>query len=391
MNPMPPKVRALRSHGCEGKSCTICTNPRVVLRPLGDPLVQTCYRFTTTPPIASLFKRPEFSDIKIKVGDDVYYAHRLVLCSASDVFAKMLSSNWSEGHKEMLTLDEEDECIKVFDRFLKYMYSGCTVISESYVIPLFMLSDKYDVAALYEECVKVIENGLKVYTAPMAGHEMFALQPGSEGLPRSGSDTSDDFSNDLGQNNLVGDMPQAMALSDRSSPIKLSGLASRLHLVASETFSLGMVMKLLSCCSNQRILEASLYNLEARLSNQIMVKNYIIWNDLDQNLIIQMLQDNNFYCDEFVLFRAAKSWVEYDESRQCDAIKTEVLTQIRYPVMEASQLYEIENDSIVKNCEKAMELVHQAIRYKLFCQFSRPDDQKKWTGPLYQQRVAKNQ
>jgi len=61
-----------------------------------------------------------------------------------------------------LTLTEDTESVQVFDRFLYFIYSGNVVISESYVIPLFVLADKYNVKALYDECAKVIETGLKV-------------------------------------------------------------------------------------------------------------------------------------------------------------------------------------------------------------------------------------
>ena len=134
---MPPKMKSSRSHRCEGKPCPSFTNPRVVLRPLGD-TQQTCYRFNTVPPVASLFKRSEFSDIKLKVGDDYYYAHRLILCAASEVFARMLNSNWAESKKDVLILEEEDECVKVFDRFLKYMYSYVSTQSEMCLLLLIV-------------------------------------------------------------------------------------------------------------------------------------------------------------------------------------------------------------------------------------------------------------
>jgi hypothetical protein len=380
-------MKKSRSHRCEGKYCSSCTNPRVVLRPLGDPMVQTCYRFTTTPPVASLFKRQELSDIKLKVGDDMYYAHRLILCSASEVFSKMLNADWAESKKDILELEEDDECVKVFDRFLKYLYSGSTVISESYVIPLFMLSDKYDVPALYNECVKVIENGLKVYSAPVKNvHMMFGMPPGSPDSASSGDSSENEYMSMVGNDTLSQEDDAHASTSSASS----SNPRNKLHLVASETFALGMVIKLFSYCTNKKISEAALYNMEARLSNQISQDNHITWNVLEQSVITQMLQDDNFYCSEYVLFRAAKSWLEYDELRQSDKTKAAVLCEIRYPIMDTKHLYEVENDKMILECSEAKNLVHQALRYKVFsCQSPRACDQEKWQGKHFQPRAPK--
>ena len=129
--------------------------PRVILKPLRAASGKSRYRYTTQAPTAGLFNKPELSDIKLIVGDQKYYAHRLILCSASDVFGKMLGTNWLESTQKELVLQEEEECVKVFDRFLYFFYSGSIIISDSYVIPLYMLADKYNVTQLYGECVKV--------------------------------------------------------------------------------------------------------------------------------------------------------------------------------------------------------------------------------------------
>ena len=389
---MPPKMKQARTS--DGKSWGINTNPRVVLRPLGDPLEQTCYRFTATAPVASLFKKRVFSDIKLTLGDKMYPAHRLVLCSASQVFAKMLDSNWAESKKEVLELEEEDECVKVFDRFLKYLYSGSIIISENYVIPLFMLADKYDVSALYEECVKVITNDLKVYTASTTNLHMIFTQPPQSPTSResgssgSGSDTSE--SEDV--NVAVEEAPQNLVrvVSHPTPSTSSSSNRMRTFLAGCEVFPLAMVVKLYTFCNDRRITEAALYNLEARISNQIFLDNLMVWNELDQQLIISMLEDDHFYCDESHLFKAAKSWLEYDELRQSDAIKAEVLSKVRYPIMDVGRLYEVESDAVVKDFKVAKDLVHEALRYKLFCQLPNAKQQEKWEGKLYQPRAPKN-
>ena len=76
-------------------------------------LVLLC-RFATLPPTAALFKKPELSDLKLKVGDNHFYAHRLIMCAGSEVFHRMLgSSKWAEAKLQELELQEEEECVKV--------------------------------------------------------------------------------------------------------------------------------------------------------------------------------------------------------------------------------------------------------------------------------------
>ena len=89
------------------------SNPRVVLQPLRGDSGHGRLDFSSLPPSASLFKQHEFSDIKLKVGDSRFYAHRLILCAGSDVFARMFSGGWTEQQIQELELQEDEECVKV--------------------------------------------------------------------------------------------------------------------------------------------------------------------------------------------------------------------------------------------------------------------------------------
>ena len=376
---MPPRMK---SHRCN-KTCSLtCKNPRVILKPLlADSSGHGRYRFTSLPASSNLYNKPELSDISITVGENKYYAHKLILCSASEVFKNMLDGRWSENKKNDLVLDEEEECVKYFDRFLQYMYTGSIVISESYVIPLFMLADKYNVKPLYSECVKIIETGLKVY--------LIRKNPG-EGLPvvdstpvkflahssastnssSSGESSDSDFSESDGPTLSQGEMGVGSgdgAGTSTGQSKKSSGNAhATLYLVASEIFPLSMVMKMLLFCHNDKIHHAALYNLEARLSKQISNENYGVWNDIEESLIIKMLKDTYFFCKEFTLFKAIKAWLQYNAVHLKDTTKSDLLCLIRYPTLTPDELYLVEKDQLVCSCPSAKELVAEAIRFQLF-------------------------
>ena len=101
--------------------------------------------------MAMLYGRNELSDITLVVGGRMYHAHRLIMCFASDVFRVMLTSgNWSDSHKQIIYLQEDELCEEVFEQFLIYLYTGCIDLCNSSVLPILVLADKYNVTDLKE-------------------------------------------------------------------------------------------------------------------------------------------------------------------------------------------------------------------------------------------------
>ena len=387
---MPPK--RIKIGGSDGKiTVGDFHNPRVILGPLrADSSGHSQYHVDHETPIASLYNKPELSDLKLKVGDNSYYTHRLVLCATSVVFNRMLGPEWLESEKAELELQEEEECVKVFDRFLYYFYTGKIIICDSYVIPLFILADKYDVKPLYNKCIEVIGNGLKVYVVRRTHSTTDSIEDkdgaASENQSShfvlssssSGSESSDSESREG---------PATVPSLSQPSTSKQNGQSS-VHLVASETFPLSLVMNMLVYCHNEFIASAALHNLQARLATQIKHNNYGVWNDLDQSLLVKMLANVHFYCPEYTLYKAAKSWLQYLEERQTSECLAEVLNHIRFPLFSATELYLIEKEELVKNCSVANKLLHEAIRYKLFknCHVTSNEN---WTGSQFEQRMVK--
>lgn len=55
------------------------------------------------------FNNTLLSDIRLKIGCDVYHAHKFILAKSSDVFATLLySQHWTSA--EEIVLEEEHEC-----------------------------------------------------------------------------------------------------------------------------------------------------------------------------------------------------------------------------------------------------------------------------------------
>lgn len=386
---MPPKRVKIDRDGKLGM-----VNPRVILQPLRtDSSGHSRCQFTSEPPVASLFNKPELSDIKLIVADNSFYAHRLVLCAASEVFSKMFGSDWLESKKTELVLREEVECVKVFDQFLEYCYTGSIEITESNTIPLFMLADKYNIKPLYDECVKDIETWLKVYVVskshslpapkPSTSRSNFPFiygnTPGLDNWDESPESSHSDSDIDSGSEDSRATIPTVPRPSEQY-PIDL---------VAVETFPLTLVMKMLTFCHNERISSAALYNLQARLASQIKRNNYGVWNDLDQKLLLRILSDDYFCCSEYILFKAAKSWLLYEKERQAPELVEEILSCIRYPILGPDELYTIEKDQLIKTCDQVGNLVREAIRFKLFKHCPNALQNEEWSGKHFHSRQVK--
>ena len=384
---MPPKQKLLKhSHMSakdrgEGSSQSSCRNPHVVLQPfMRDESSRKRYRFTALPAAASMYNKAQLSDVQLRLQptDELFYAHRAVLFAASEVFAIMLGGTWAESEQSELELHEEMDCARVFDRFLYFIYSGNIVISNDYVVPLFLLAGKYDIQSLYNECAKLIERALKVYV--VGSREMLSVSSSSDSSLSDSSDTS--YLSD-------GDEPQVPVVTGWLTPKQVTdtpalpsgGTAGKLRsMVASETFSVALVLRLLeNCHGNERVHRAALLNLEARVGNQICLGNFsAMWLDLSLDVIVAMLSDSRFGYPEMRLFEAAKAWIEAQPERS--EFTERVLRCIRYVQLSTPELYEVECMPIVRSCEGIASLVHDAMRHRLFHRYCTAEDRAHWTG-----------
>ncbi|XP_072179704.1 BTB/POZ domain-containing protein 17-like [Diadema setosum] len=123
-----------------------------------------------TLPFDRLINNAEFSDITLQVGERSFHAHRIILCSWSDVFKSKiipttipgnnLSSHGqssSQTSSVSLRIDEEDQdCCDVFDQFLSFMYTAKLALSNENFFPLLKLGVKYDIHDIVQLCEKYL-------------------------------------------------------------------------------------------------------------------------------------------------------------------------------------------------------------------------------------------
>lgn len=101
-----------------------------------------------------LYCDPVLSDLQLFVGENTFFAHKLILSISSDVFKTMLTSpTWPEAYTDKIYLEEEPQCNLVFEDFLQYLYTGKIHLSHTHVLPVLILADKYNIGDLSAVCV----------------------------------------------------------------------------------------------------------------------------------------------------------------------------------------------------------------------------------------------
>ncbi|UMM15785.1 hypothetical protein L5515_013074 [Caenorhabditis briggsae] len=102
--------------------------------------------------LAKFYNSPQFSDVNLKIGEESFPAHRLILSKSSDVFDRMLSQRWN-GDRLDLQLTEDPMCQIAFSSFLRFLYCNHVVLHRDNCLPLLVLADKYNVTTLKKVCL----------------------------------------------------------------------------------------------------------------------------------------------------------------------------------------------------------------------------------------------
>nr|XP_002126576.1 uncharacterized protein LOC100187381 [Ciona intestinalis] len=106
--------------------------------------------------ISRFYNSTEMSDIVLKLGNQRFSSHRFVLVLLSDVFRAMCSKRWDNNKVNEIELNENEQCIPVFPRFLHFLYHGTVYVNTTTALPLLMLADKYNVQPLKQSCERYV-------------------------------------------------------------------------------------------------------------------------------------------------------------------------------------------------------------------------------------------
>ena len=170
-------------------------------------------------------------DVKLKVGDQNFKAHRDVLSNASDYFSAMFSHNMKEKGQDEIEL--KDISLKGFSAMLDYFYHGHVTLEPSKVEEVIEGARYFHVDWLLEVCCEFLIQHLSLdnYNAVMEITDKFYL-----------GDLRWDIFRFIGQN--IGELTQQESFYENLSlELLLQFLMENIYSEASEFFLLSVVLK----------------------------------------------------------------------------------------------------------------------------------------------------
>ncbi|ODM90843.1 Speckle-type POZ protein B [Orchesella cincta] len=124
------------------------------------------------------FLSDAFSDVTIKVGEENFPAHKIILSERSKFFSRMFANSMRENNEGIVRIPGDDEAL--FREVLRFIYQGTVENLDENASELYILSDKYDIPELSALCEKHLLDHLNVENAV----EMFDISQtvASQGL-----------------------------------------------------------------------------------------------------------------------------------------------------------------------------------------------------------------
>ena len=94
----------------------------------------------------------QFIDVRLKVGEDIFPAHRLVLAANSDYFYAMFTDGMKESNQEVIELKDESITPDALKIVIDSIYTGDLHVSEENVFEVLAAADHLQVASVVEQC-----------------------------------------------------------------------------------------------------------------------------------------------------------------------------------------------------------------------------------------------
>ena len=109
----------------------------------------------------ALFReQEEFIDVRLKVGGDVFPAHRNVLAANSDYFYAMFTGGLRESNQEVIELKDESISPDSLNIVLDSIYSGNILVNKENVFEVVITANHLQVASVVKQCCDFLDREL---------------------------------------------------------------------------------------------------------------------------------------------------------------------------------------------------------------------------------------
>lgn len=113
--------------------------------------------------LENLMESQKFSDVTLKVSDQIFYAHKCILTSRSPVFEAMFAHEMKEKIDNVVDIEDVDH--EVFREMLRFMYAGKVNNIEIHAYKLLAVADRYSIQGLKNLCEESIGEDLTLGNA----------------------------------------------------------------------------------------------------------------------------------------------------------------------------------------------------------------------------------
>ena len=94
----------------------------------------------------------QFIDVCLKVHEDIFPAHRIVLAANSDYFHAMFTSGMKESNQAVVELKDESISPYAFKIVMDSIYTGDLTVNEENVFELIAAADHLQVTSVVQQC-----------------------------------------------------------------------------------------------------------------------------------------------------------------------------------------------------------------------------------------------
>jgi len=106
---------------------------------------------------AQFLEQGEFIDVRLKVGEDIFPAHRIVLAANSDYFHSMFAHGMKESNQEVIELKDETISAEALKIVLDSIYSGDIHVNDENVFEVLLAADHLQVESVVKQCCEYLQ------------------------------------------------------------------------------------------------------------------------------------------------------------------------------------------------------------------------------------------
>ena len=99
----------------------------------------------------------EFIDLGLKVGEEVFSAHRIVLAASSDYFHAMFAHGMKESNQEVIELKDESISAAALKIVLDSIYNGDLQVNDENTFEVLVAADHLQVTSVVQQCCDYLQ------------------------------------------------------------------------------------------------------------------------------------------------------------------------------------------------------------------------------------------